>query len=171
MKISFQPFEEKHFPLLLRWLKEPHVKEFWSEPEDENVLKEKYLKKLVERGVFPQIIVLNDQEVGYIQSYEACSVGGGWWPDVKPGIFGIDQFIGEVNYVGKGLGPKIISKFVKMLVQNPNVKEVIANPDPSNLRAIKAYEKAGFKQSGLIQTPNGQAMLMRYFVETSRKES
>lgn len=118
MKISFQPFEEKHFPLLLRWLKEPHVREFWSEPEDESVLREKYLKKLSQRGISPQIIM-----------------------------------------------------FVQTLVQNPKVREVIADPDPVNLRAIKAYEKAGFQKSGIMETPNGQAMLMRYIVKSNDRKA
>lgn len=33
MNISFQPLTSDHFPLLRKWLKEPHVAEFWQEPE------------------------------------------------------------------------------------------------------------------------------------------
>src|SRR5690348_10896451 len=103
MEISFLPFQERHIPLLILWLKMPHVKEFWSEPEDETELRKKYLELLSDRGIWPQIILLGGREVGFIQSYHACLVGGGWWPNVDPGVFGIDQFIGEADLVGKGL--------------------------------------------------------------------
>jgi RimJ/RimL family protein N-acetyltransferase len=169
MKITFEPFQERHFSLLVHWLKMPHVKQFWSEPEDEVELREKYLSKLRQRGISPQIILLDGKEIGYIQSYQVCEVGGGWWPGIDPGVFGIDQFIGEPLFVGKGLGPKIIWEFTQQISKDPRVNEIIADPDPSNLRAIKAYEKVGFISSGMIQTPNGQAVLMRLPVRAELK--
>ena len=69
MKITFEPFQEKHFPLLLEWLKTPHVKQFWSEPEDEKELREKYLNKLNQRGIDSQVILLDGRPIVYIQSY------------------------------------------------------------------------------------------------------
>jgi aminoglycoside 6'-N-acetyltransferase-1b/aminoglycoside 6'-N-acetyltransferase-2 len=161
MKITFEPFQERHFCLLLQWLKTPHVKEFWIEPEEEAELRKKYLDKLKQRGINSQIILLDDKEIGYIQSYQANEIGAGWWPDVDPGVFGVDQFIGEPSLIGKGIGPKVILEFIKLVSNDPQVKEIIADPDPINFRAIKAYEKVGFTSSGIIQTPNGQAMLMR----------
>ncbi len=38
---------------------------------------------------------------------------------------------------------------------------MIAVPSSDNLRAIKDYEKIGFKQEGNIQTPNGNATLVK----------
>jgi RimJ/RimL family protein N-acetyltransferase len=163
-KITFESFEERHFKQLVQWLKTPHVKEFWSEPDDEAELKEKYLSKLGDRGVNSQVILMDNRPIGYIQSYQACKVGGGWWPDANQDVFGIDQFIGDPGLVGKGLGPKIISKFIGLLSKDDRVKEIIVDPDPQNSRAIRAYEKVGFVASGIISTPNGKALLMKYFV-------
>src|SRR5690349_7969058 len=101
MKITFEPFQEQHFSLLVNWLKMSHVKQFWSESEDETELKEKYLNKLSQRGINPQVILLDGKEIGYIQSYQASEVGGGWWPGIESGVFGIDQFIGEPSLIGK----------------------------------------------------------------------
>ncbi len=58
-----------------------------------------------------------------------------------------------------------IAEFVRKLTNDIRVKEIIADPDPSNLRAIKAYEKAGFISVGVISTPNGQAMLMKFYLK------
>jgi RimJ/RimL family protein N-acetyltransferase len=32
--------------------------------------------------------------------------------------------------------------------------------DPTNARAIRAYEKAGFRRDRLVETPDGRALLM-----------
>jgi aminoglycoside 6'-N-acetyltransferase len=37
---------------------------------------------------------------------------------------------------------------------------VVTDPDPENARAIRAYEKAGFEKRGLVETPDGRALLM-----------
>ncbi|HSM07403.1 MAG TPA: hypothetical protein VLA33_00110 [Gemmatimonadota bacterium] len=35
------------------------------------------------------------------------------------------------------------------------------DPHPDNARAIRCYEKVGFKRAGEIVTPDGRALLMR----------
>lgn len=51
-----------------------------------------------------------------------------------------------------------------ILSKNPDVKEVIVDPAPTNIRAIRAYEKAGFISSGVIDTPDGPAVLMKFSI-------
>lgn len=159
--ISFLPLEEQHIALLRKWLKESHVAEFWQETEDENEFRTKFLSKLPERGVSAYVISVNLKLIGYIQYYEACKVGGGWWPDAKPGTFGVDQFIGDPDLIGKGMGTAIIKKFVDKIFSELKAEEVITDPDPTNEKAIRAYEKVGFKTVGKIKTPGGIALLMR----------
>jgi aminoglycoside 6'-N-acetyltransferase len=36
----------------------------------------------------------------------------------------------------------------------------VTDPDPANTRAIRAYRKAGFSEQGLVDTPDGRALLM-----------
>jgi len=37
---------------------------------------------------------------------------------------------------------------------------VVVDPDPDNVRAIRAYEKAGFVRDRLVDTPDGISLLM-----------
>lgn len=159
-EFEFIPLKEEHIPLMRRWLKEPHVAEFWQESEDENEFREKFLHKLLQRGVSPFIIEIDGKPIGYIQHYEADKVGGGWWPDAKSGTFGIDQFIGESEFVGRGVGTEVIKHFTNQLFKNRSVLEVITDPDPRNARTIRAYEKVGFKKVAEVTTPGGAAILM-----------
>ncbi|KTD82223.1 GNAT family N-acetyltransferase [Legionella waltersii] len=160
-EIQFLPLHEGHIPLLRQWLNEPHVAEFWQETGNEEELRQKFLEKIPERGVSPFIISFDQRPIGYIQYYEANKIGGGWWPDAKEGTFGIDQLIGDPMYINRGYGTKIISQFVDLLFNNPQVKEIITDPDPKNHRAVRVYEKVGFNRIGVIQTPGGEALLLR----------
>lgn len=159
--IEFSSLQEHHIPLLRKWLKEPHVAEFWQETEDEEKFRDKFLGKLPERGVSAFVILVDSKLIGYIQYYDACKVGGGWWPDAEEGTFGIDQFIGDPDMVGKGLGTEIIKRFVENIFLLSKVSQIITDPEPMNKRAIRAYEKVGFKSIGEIKTPGGAALLMR----------
>jgi len=46
---------------------------------------------------------------------------------------------------GLGLGPAAIREFVRQVVfSNPEVRAVVSDPEESNLRSLRAFEKAGF---------------------------
>jgi aminoglycoside 6'-N-acetyltransferase len=161
LEIDFTPLTAEHIPLLREWLKRPHVAEFWQEPEGETEFRDKYLSKLQERSVKPFIILVDGRPVGFIQSYEDSKVGGGWWSEEKAGVHGIDQFIGEAQLIGKGIGTNVIGCFVQALFSDHCVTEIITDPDPSNGRAIRAYENVGFRREGEITSPGGAALLLR----------
>lgn len=73
---------------------------------------------------------------------------------------GIDQFIGEVNYINQGIGTQLIREFVNQLFIDPAIQKVIIDVDPSNHRAIRCYQKVGFKLVGKIDTPDGLAVFL-----------
>jgi aminoglycoside 6'-N-acetyltransferase len=37
---------------------------------------------------------------------------------------------------------------------------VLTDPDPENIRAVSAYDKAEFQKTRLVDTPDGRALLM-----------
>jgi RimJ/RimL family protein N-acetyltransferase len=47
-----------------------------------------------------------------------------------------------------------------LLWADPAVTKVQTDPSPDNARAIRAYEKAGFKRVRELTTPDGPALLM-----------
>jgi aminoglycoside 6'-N-acetyltransferase len=91
------------------------------------------------------IIHNNQNPVGYIQIYNAYD-----FPRSKP-LSGLPQrlgafdiFIGTEEALGQGLGSKAILEFLN--THGSQYSHIFADPDSSNTRAIKCYEKAGFNK-------------------------
>jgi len=159
-QFTFKPLQETDLNLLCKWLNEPHVKEWWDDKLTNDEIKSKYRKRIGDSVVVPFIAYLNDQPIGFIQYYDANKVGDGWWPNEVEGTIGIDQFIGYKDLINCGIGTKMISEFIVYIFHNANVTKIITDVDPNNFRAIRCYEKVGFKLVGEITTPDGLANLM-----------
>lgn len=156
----FKPLQEKHIPLMYLWTQQAHVAEWWHDRKDFPSFITKYRAKIEHPYKFPFIIECNNRAIGYIETYFADKIGGGWWLDQPAGTCGIDIFIGELGYVGKGFGSTLLKQIVYKLFQDQLVKKIIIDPAPDNIRAVRCYEKVGFKRVGVIATPYGQELLM-----------
>ena len=85
--------------------------------------------------------------IGYAQSYVALGSGDGWWEEeTDPGVRGIDQSLANASTTGQRLGSKLVRALVELLFNDPEVTKIQTDPSPSNLRAIRCYEKAGFER-------------------------
>ena len=105
--------------------------------------------------------MLDAQPIGFAQSYIAFGASGGWWEsEIDPGVRGIDQFLAEESLLGNGVGTCLVKALTSLLFEDRNVTKIQTDPSPRNLRAIRCYEKAGFRKVGVITTPDGQAMYM-----------
>jgi aminoglycoside 6'-N-acetyltransferase len=155
MTITFQPLNESHLPLLLKWLESPHVKKWWDPDITYTIdlVREKYSSYLkgykliakVQKPIRGFIICFNQNPIGYIQIYNAYD-----FPRSKP-LFGlpqslgaIDIFIGEEGALKQGLGSKAISGFLRL--HGKDYSHIFVDPDSNNIATIKCYEKAGFKK-------------------------
>ena len=163
-KPAIRLMTEVDVPMLHAWLHKPHVAEWWAGEEGLSLeeAKAKYLPRVMAADrVTPYIATLDGQPIGYAQSYVALGSGGGWWEDeIDPGVRGIDQFLSEASMLGQGLGASLVIALVELLFRDPAVTKIQTDPDPTNLRAIRCYEKAGFKAVRTVATPDGPALYM-----------
>ena len=67
--------------------------------------------------------------------------------------------IGEPGMIERGHGSAFIRTFIESLLAS-GTPRVVTDPDPTNARAIRAYEKAGFVRDREVDTPDGIALLM-----------
>lgn len=152
---AFRPMTTADLPLIRRWLGAAHVREWWGDPDEQFALVSGDLDELE----MDQFIVLAGQRpFGYLQCYSltAWNTGFGQQPE---GTRGIDQFIGESDMIARGHGPAFIRQFVDEQFGN-GLPRMVTDPDPLNLRALRAYEKAGFVRDHMVETPDGAVLLM-----------
>lgn len=163
MTVTLRPMTENDLPLLHDWLNRPHVVAWWGgERPTLAEVEGKYRPRVMAgENVVPWIGLLCDRPFAYAQSYVALGCGGGWWEDeTDPGVRGIDQTIAEPELLGRGLGTRLVRAFVEQLFADPAVTRIQVDPAPDNLRAIRCYEKAGFRRVKEIVTPDGPAVYM-----------
>jgi AacA4 family aminoglycoside N(6')-acetyltransferase len=161
--VTLRLMTDQDLPMLHEWLNRPHLVEWWGgdQPSLEEVRAQYSAGALALEKVTPYIGMLGDRPFAYAQSYVAMGAGGGWWEDeTDPGVRGIDQSIGDPELLGQGLGTQLVRSLVQLLFTDPQVTKVQTDPAPSNLRAIRCYEKAGFRKVKLVETPDGPALYM-----------
>jgi len=152
---AFRGLAAADLPLIRRWLGTPEVMRWWGEPDQQYAL---VSGDLAHPDMDQFIVAFDGRPFAYIQCYALSAWDQGFGPQ-PPGTRGIDQFIGEPDMIGRGHGSRFIRQFVDDLPRSA-APRVVTDPDPTNARAIRAYEKAGFRRDRLVETPDGPALLM-----------
>jgi aminoglycoside 6'-N-acetyltransferase-1b/aminoglycoside 6'-N-acetyltransferase-2 len=163
--LTLRLMTENDLGMLHEWLNRPHIAHWWSGESGRPTLaevQEVYLPRaLAKENVTPYIAMLDQVPVAYAQSYVVAGSGGGWWEDeTDPGLRGIDQSIADPELLGQGLGTRLVRALVGRLFSDPSVTRIQTDPSPQNLRAIRCYQRAGFRIVRDLITPDGPAVYM-----------
>jgi len=156
-EISFQPLSETHFAMLHRWLNEPHIKEWWGEEGCTfSQVQDKYMPRITKREPGScYIFAAGAEPIGYIQNYwlqdyPEYSSQLGIVVGAKTAAF--DVFIGERNWLGRGVGALVMRQFLcEFIFGEMQAENCIVGPDETNSAAIKAYSKVGFKHVNTVR--------------------
>lgn len=156
---EFIPLGEEHFELLFQWLQKPHVSAWWGSETVWEEFKKRHNDMLGSTLVFPHIVCKDKVPIGFI-NYWFVEEDPDFKPYFKSNTVGTDQFIGIHELTGKGIGTEFIRQFTDELLSKPNIGLVITDPDPKNIHAIRAYEKAGFVKTIIMKTSEGEVQLL-----------
>jgi aminoglycoside 6'-N-acetyltransferase len=111
-------------------------------------------------------ILLDGKVIGAIQSTEETE------PEFRHA--GIDLFLAP-EHQGAGLGPDAIGTLARFLIDERGHHRITIDPAAANDRAIRAYEKVGFRKVGLLRRyqafPDGtwqDGLLMELLAEELR---
>jgi aminoglycoside 6'-N-acetyltransferase len=143
--------DDADYGLLVRWRAQPHVHEWWEPdnpaPDLETVRAFYGPRVRAEDPTTSCIIELDGTPVGYLQFYPWLG-----WPEEAEALeveadedtFGVDIFIGEPDLTSRGLGTRAMSLICEYLEHDRGATAVALTTESTNLRAQRAYEKAGF---------------------------
>lgn len=171
--IAFVPVTFEHLDLLETWMSRPHWRRWWGDPESE--LAE--IRNMVEGRdtTKPFLFTLGGEPAGYIQ----CWFAGDWldteteleapWLRLLPaGAVGVDLSIAGEGELSRGIGSAVLKTFVDKLVAR-GYRDIIIDPDPANRRAVRAYEKAGFRIIPELAGKTGDSLIMKLDMTTVSK--
>jgi RimJ/RimL family protein N-acetyltransferase len=153
--LTIRVLTEDDFPLLLEWLAKPHVKEWWDDGDD---TLEKVARHYSRQSSTKQRFILlyhagpqeaKEQLIGYLQ-YEIN----------EEGIASIDQFIGAEEMLNQGLGTQAIKLLLTHITTRHQPAIVTVDPAPTNKRAIRCYEKVGFRHYETVRIASGEEAYM-----------
>ncbi|HEY1469479.1 MAG TPA: GNAT family N-acetyltransferase, partial [Candidatus Acidoferrum sp.] len=146
------------YQMMSKWLSDPRVLEFYEgrdHPMALDQIQSEYAPYIRgETDVTPCLIMLQSAPIGYVQFYlvgeESRNSYGLAADECLEGMYGIDQFLGEVSCWNRGLGTRSISLLLRHLFQTKRARKVILDPHVTNLRAIRCYEKCGFRKVKIL---------------------
>ncbi len=150
MKLTIRPFLASDLTRYYLWAKNEHVKNSWfiegyqKVEEIESLLKGNHYD-------FPFIFECDGLPIGYLvycdlYAYKIhCKKPSGVFQNEDPHTACIDLFIGEVEFLGKGIGTKVVKKFCQLIFKR-GFERILIDPSAENKSAISCYQKAGFKK-------------------------
>jgi len=159
---------DNDYDFMAKWLSTREVLEFYGDnnsPFSIEQVRKKYEPRV--RGeilVLPFIVELDGSPMGFMQYYKLQA------EELKDlsylnneVVFGIDQFIGNPNLFNKGYGTIMVCKFIELIINITDAEIIIVDPEVSNERAIRCYEKCGFTK---VKTIKNDCALLMEFVNT-----
>ena len=133
----------------------PHVARWWGRPELEAAA-----EALADPRIAMWIVEHDGRPFAYAQDYPPHDWDDHPFAHLPTGARGVDQYIGEPDMLDRGHGTAFILAQCRRLFA-AGAPAIGTDPHPDNGRAIRAYEKAGFRiASAPLDTRWGRAVLM-----------
>ena len=150
---------------MTEWCARPHLKQWWTRGATftlEQIAAKYGSRARGEDATRGYVIEIDEQPIGYVQYYPVADDS---LPDgvVKPtnGLFaeyrkeemaGVDLLLADPQSLGKGLGTTVLRAFLAAEVFT-KFRVAVIDPLRVNERAIRSFEKSGFRRTGFSEDP------------------
>ena len=143
----FTPVTADDLPMLAEWLRQPAVAQWWPGPDRQIEL----VREDLGHEVMRQVIAWRDQTaLGYAQIYPAHHWPAPQFAGLPADTLALDVFAAPAGF---GQGGAWLGALCDLLLRDASTLAI--DPEPGNLRAIRAYEKAGFAGADLRADQQG----------------
>lgn len=139
--IVLRPATMDDLAVLQRWDEEPHVVE--SDPNDEWGWEQELAKNPAWRDQL--MAELDGRPIGFIQIIDPALEDSHYWGDCADNLRAIDIWIGDASDLGRGFGTVMMRLALARCFAAANVEAVLIDPLSSNTRALRFYERLGFR--------------------------
>lgn len=152
--------------MLAEWIGRPHVQEWWGDVDRQIA---GIRAKLDGRdSTRPFVFELGGIPAGYVQysffddHRTPDQLAETPWLTLLPeAAVGIDLFIAEAGSLSRGIGSSVVRMMAEMLWRKGH-RAILIDPDRTNTRAVRAYEKAGFRPIDALRGKTENYLIMRF---------
>lgn len=147
-KVRLRPIEREDLPRFVRWFADPEVRRHllvylpFSLTQEERWYEELQERLRRSESVVLALEMLDGLHIGNIGLHEI---------DWKNRHAELGIVIGEKAYWGQGYGTDAIRTLLRLAFEEMNLHRVYLVVDEDNLRAIRCYEKCGFREEGRLR--------------------
>ena len=138
-RVVLRPLAETDVPRIAELGADPEVARWWPGLTPEHVTSK---ARGEDEGAVVFAVVVDGEVGGMIQYFEET--------DEEYRHASVDLFLGA-PYQDRGLGTDTVRTLVRHLTADRGHHRVTIDPDADNARAIRAYEKAGFRRVGVLR--------------------
>lgn len=137
-RVVLRPLTEADIGPLARIVSEPEIAKWWIDYDERRLRKE----MLEDPDVEGFAIELNQELIGTIEYHEEND------PDYRYAM--VDVTV-DTAHLGQGLGTDALRTLARYLFEKRGHHRLMIDPAVANTRAIRAYEKVGFKPVGVMR--------------------
>ncbi|MCR3758700.1 GNAT family N-acetyltransferase [Clostridium felsineum] len=131
MSIELIKYDEKYMCLIEKWEKRRELFKYLSHTRPKFLLTG---NEKEEKSTLFFMIKVDEKIIGAV-----------WLEDITKVEAKLSIYIAEISKRGKGIGETIIKKLIKLVFNDLKLKKLYLHARETNTRAIKLYEKCGFR--------------------------
>lgn len=142
-KLLLRPLGNEDIALFKKWLYTSHVARWYHDPLD-------WINEVENRNdefsfLHHFVVELEEKLIGFCQYYEYCHSGEDWHGNTDiDGTYSIDYLIGDIEYLGKGFGKRMVQLLIDKIKLQNNAKRIIVQPEPENKASCNTLLSCGF---------------------------
>jgi RimJ/RimL family protein N-acetyltransferase len=153
--------EGPELALVQRWMRAPHVVEFWRQAWSLAEWSAAVARQLDGAHSRPWLVALDGEAVAYVEVYRAARDVLARQVDVDPHDLGVHIAIGDPARTGQGLGPLVLQVVADaLLAAEPACARVLGDPDTAHTVARRAFAAAGFAPVAEVDLPHKRAAIV-----------
>ena len=164
--ITFVPLDESHVSLMHSWLSAGEALRWYARQlTTEESIRQKYLITKLRTGTRCFIVQYDQEPIGYLQYYRIsdypryCSLVG-----AGPHDYGLSAY--EIPCLKRGRFPAswepcrmncfVAAALKELIFAQANAERCLVGPSPENQRAIRCFEKCGFRHVRTVVANDGE---------------
>ncbi|MET7641598.1 GNAT family N-acetyltransferase [Streptomyces sp. NPDC005438] len=152
---------EEDLSTVHRWMNDPVVARFWEMPHPPDRIAGHLRQQLASAHSLPFLGLLDGEPMSYWELYRADLDFLAEHYQPRPFDLGVHLLLGPSRFRGRGLGAAMLRTVAEwQLAVEPRAERVLAEPDVTNHRSVRAFERAGFVRVEELRLPDKRAYLM-----------